>query len=107
MGPPRGPNHQKVTTKSLLLELVAREEDGPFARTARAARTPASRRPRIEQEEAKLAVGRGAQLGILFKGGEALERLVHLDAVVLDKTGTLTVGRPVLEGVQACGPLLK
>ena len=43
-----------------------------------------------------VAVGRGAQLGVLFKGGEALERLVNLDVVVLDKTGTLTVGRPVL-----------
>jgi Cu+-exporting ATPase len=50
-----------------------------------------------------VAVGRGAQLGVLFKGGEALERLAHLDAVVLDKTGTLTVGRPVLEKVQAVG----
>jgi Cu+-exporting ATPase len=48
-----------------------------------------------------VAVGRGAQLGILFKGGEALERLSHLDAVVLDKTGTLTVGRPVLEAVHS------
>jgi Cu+-exporting ATPase len=47
-----------------------------------------------------VAVGRGAQLGVLFKGGEALERLAHLDAIVLDKTGTLTVGRPVLEKVQ-------
>jgi Cu+-exporting ATPase len=46
-----------------------------------------------------VAVGRGAQLGVLFKGGEALERLAHLDAIVLDKTGTLTVGRPVLESV--------
>ncbi len=44
-----------------------------------------------------VAVGRGAQLGVLFKGGEALERLAHLDAIVLDKTGTLTVGRPVLK----------
>ena len=50
-----------------------------------------------------VAVGRGAQLGVLFKGGEALERLAHLDAVVLDKTGTLTVGRPVLVGVHAFG----
>ena len=48
-----------------------------------------------------VAVGRGAQLGVLFKGGEALERLAHLDAIVLDKTGTLTVGRPVLAGVHA------
>jgi Cu+-exporting ATPase len=46
-----------------------------------------------------VAVGRGAQLGVLFKGGEALERLAHLDAIVLDKTGTLTVGRPVLVGI--------
>lgn len=48
-----------------------------------------------------VAVGRGAQLGILFKGGEALERLAHLDVIVLDKTGTLTVGRPVLSAVIA------
>ncbi len=48
-----------------------------------------------------VAVGRGAQLGVLFKGGEALERLAHLDAIVLDKTGTLTVGRPALEGVHS------
>ena len=46
-----------------------------------------------------VAVGRGAQLGVLFKGGEALERLAHLDVVVLDKTGTLTVGRPVLQAI--------
>ncbi len=48
-----------------------------------------------------VAVGRGAQLGVLFKGGEALERLAHLDAIVLDKTGTLTMGRPVLESAHA------
>lgn len=50
-----------------------------------------------------VAVGRGAQLGVLFKGGEALERMAHVDAIVLDKTGTLTVGRPVLETVQGLG----
>jgi len=48
-----------------------------------------------------VAVGRGAQLGILFKGGEALERLSHLDVLVLDKTGTLTIGHPVLESIQS------
>jgi Cu+-exporting ATPase len=48
-----------------------------------------------------VAVGRGAQLGVLFKGGESLERLAHLDAIVLDKTGTLTIGHPVLECVHA------
>lgn len=46
-----------------------------------------------------VAVGRGAQLGVLFKGGEALERLSNLDVIVLDKTGTLTGGRPELAGV--------
>jgi len=46
-----------------------------------------------------VAVGRGAQLGVLFKGGEALERLAHLDVVVMDKTGTLTLGQPELESV--------
>ena len=50
-----------------------------------------------------VAVGRGAQLGVLFKGGEALERLAHVDAIVLDKTGTLTLGRPVLEKIQGIG----
>jgi Cu+-exporting ATPase len=53
-----------------------------------------------------VAVGRGAQLGVLFKGGEALERVARLapsDAIVLDKTGTLTVGRPVLTAVHALG----
>jgi Cu+-exporting ATPase len=53
-----------------------------------------------------VAVGRGAQLGVLFKGGEALERLARLapsDAIVLDKTGTLTVGRPVLAAVHLLG----
>jgi Cu+-exporting ATPase len=53
-----------------------------------------------------VAVGRGAQMGVLFKGGEALERVARLapsDAIVLDKTGTLTVGRPVLTAVHALG----
>ena len=48
-----------------------------------------------------VAVGRGAQLGILFKGGEALERLAGVNTVVLDKTGTLTVGRPVLQSIHS------
>lgn len=50
-----------------------------------------------------VAVGRGAQLGVLFKGGEALERLARLDAILLDKTGTLTVGHPVLVSVRPYG----
>ena len=41
-----------------------------------------------------VAMGRGAQAGVLFRSAEALERLKDVDTVVLDKTGTLTVGRP-------------
>ncbi|MFI0904739.1 heavy metal translocating P-type ATPase [Streptomyces sioyaensis] len=39
------------------------------------------------------ATGRGAQLGILVRGPEALEQLRHVDTIVLDKTGTLTTGQ--------------
>lgn len=52
-----------------------------------------------------VAVGRGAQLGVLFKGGEALERLAHIDLIVLDKTGTISVGRPILAAVHTFGAL--
>jgi Cu+-exporting ATPase len=45
-----------------------------------------------------VAVGRGAQLGLLIKGGEALERLAVIDTIALDKTGTLTRGIPVVHG---------
>jgi len=41
-----------------------------------------------------VATGRGAAFGILIKGGAALERLEKIDTVVLDKTGTITAGRP-------------
>jgi Cu+-exporting ATPase len=41
-----------------------------------------------------VATGRGATFGILVKGGEALQRLENIDTVVLDKTGTITAGRP-------------
>jgi Cu+-exporting ATPase len=40
--------------------------------------------------------GRGAQLGLLIRGGESLERIHGLTTVVLDKTGTLTEGRPAV-----------
>jgi Cu+-exporting ATPase len=51
-----------------------------------------------------VAIGRGAQLGVLFKGGEALERLAHIDTVLLDKTGTLSEGKPsVVAVVPAAG----
>jgi Cu+-exporting ATPase len=41
-----------------------------------------------------VATGRGAQLGVLIKGGAALERASELTTVVLDKTGTITAGKP-------------
>jgi P-type Cu+ transporter len=41
-----------------------------------------------------VATGRGATMGLLIKGGEALEKLRRVDTVVLDKTGTVTEGRP-------------
>ncbi|MDI3327992.1 MAG: heavy metal translocating P-type ATPase [Alicyclobacillaceae bacterium] len=43
-----------------------------------------------------VGTGKGAESGILFKGGEHLERVHRVNAVILDKTGTLTVGKPVL-----------
>jgi Cu+-exporting ATPase len=43
-----------------------------------------------------VATGRGAELGALIKRGEALEYTGRLDAVVLDKTGTVTEGRPAV-----------
>ena len=41
-----------------------------------------------------VGTGRGAQLGVLFKNAQALENLHRVDTVVLDKTGTLTTGKP-------------
>ena len=41
-----------------------------------------------------VGTGRGAQMGVLFKNAEALENLHRIDTVVLDKTGTLTTGKP-------------
>ncbi|WP_420962353.1 heavy metal translocating P-type ATPase [Brucella sp. IR073] len=47
------------------------------------------------------ATGRGAQAGVLIKDAEALERFARVDTIVVDKTGTLTEGRPVLTDVIA------
>jgi Cu+-exporting ATPase len=41
-------------------------------------------------------MGQGARAGILFRNAEAIERMRDIDTVVVDKTGTLTLGRPVL-----------
>jgi Cu+-exporting ATPase len=43
-----------------------------------------------------VATGRGAELGLLIRGGEALQRAAQTDTVVLDKTGTITEGKPAV-----------
>ncbi|MDZ7337925.1 MAG: heavy metal translocating P-type ATPase [candidate division KSB1 bacterium] len=48
-----------------------------------------------------VGVGRGAELGLLIKNAEVLERAPKVSAVVVDKTGTLTLGRPRVSRVQA------
>ena len=50
-----------------------------------------------------VATGRGAELGVLIKGGEALQRAGDITAVVFDKTGTLTEGRPTVSEVRVAG----
>ena len=52
-----------------------------------------------------VASGRGAQSGVLFKDAAAIETLRGIDTLVLDKTGTLTEGKPVLTGVVTVGTL--
>ena len=47
-----------------------------------------------------VGTGRGANLGILIKSGEYLERACKIDSVVFDKTGTLTEGKPVVKSVE-------
>ncbi len=50
-----------------------------------------------------VGIGRGAAAGVLVKNAEALERMEKADTLVVDKTGTLTEGRPRLVGVTAMG----
>ncbi len=47
-----------------------------------------------------VGMGRGAGMGILLKSAEALETACHLDAVLLDKTGTVTAGRPAVTDIK-------
>jgi Cu+-exporting ATPase len=48
-----------------------------------------------------VAIGRGATMGVLFKNAEAVELLRQVDTLVVDKTGTLTEGKPKLVAVEA------
>jgi P-type Cu+ transporter len=50
-----------------------------------------------------VGVGRGAQAGVLIKNAEALERLEKVDTLIVDKTGTLTEGKPRVVAVKAIG----
>jgi Cu+-exporting ATPase len=50
-----------------------------------------------------VAMGQGAHAGILFRNAEAIERMRDIDTVVVDKTGTLTLGRPALTDFAADG----
>jgi Cu+-exporting ATPase len=50
-----------------------------------------------------VGVGRGASAGVLIKNAEAIEDMARVDTLVLDKTGTLTVGRPVLAAIHVAG----
>jgi Cu+-exporting ATPase len=50
-----------------------------------------------------VATGKGATVGVLFKNAEAIEVMRKVDTLVVDKTGTLTEGRPRLKEVQATG----
>ncbi len=49
-----------------------------------------------------VGTGKGAELGVLIKGGEALETTHSIDTVVLDKTGTITQGKPELTDIVLC-----
>ncbi len=51
-----------------------------------------------------VAVGRGAQAGVLVRNAEALETLAKVDTLVIDKTGTLTEGKPTVESVTVFEP---
>ncbi|HEY5931432.1 MAG TPA: heavy metal translocating P-type ATPase, partial [Nitrospira sp.] len=52
-----------------------------------------------------VGVGKGAEQGILIKSGEALETAHKLTAIILDKTGTITKGKPALTDVVVTGPV--
>ena len=54
-----------------------------------------------------VATGRGAGLGVLIRSAEALERFEKVDTLVIDKTGTITEGKPVLRAVETVGGIAR
>ena len=52
-----------------------------------------------------VGVGRGAASGILIRNADALERLEKVDTLVVDKTGTLTIGRPEVTSIESLGAM--
>src|SRR5204862_5982216 len=52
-----------------------------------------------------VGTGRGARAGVLVKNAEALELMEKINTLVVDKTGTLTEGKPRLAGVGPAGPI--
>jgi Cu+-exporting ATPase len=52
-----------------------------------------------------VGTGKGAELGVLFRNSEALERLGKVSVIVLDKTGTITKGQPAVTDILMAGPM--
>jgi Cu+-exporting ATPase len=50
-----------------------------------------------------VAMGQGARMGILFRNADTIERMQDVDTIAVDKTGTLTLGRPALTNFTAEG----
>jgi P-type Cu2+ transporter len=53
-----------------------------------------------------LAIARAARAGIIVRGGSVMERIASTDRIFFDKTGTMTVGQPVLQEIQVIDPAL-
>ncbi|HFI0787652.1 TPA: heavy metal translocating P-type ATPase [Streptococcus suis] len=54
-----------------------------------------------------VGTGKGAENGVLFKSGQAIEVLEKIDTIVFDKTGTITEGKPVVTDIQVFGNFTK